>query len=334
MTHSKKNNGSLLLAGDIGGTKCSLGIFLKTEQSLELLTAKTYASGSASTLEEIIAAFLRDTDSDVAAACLGIAGPVIAGSVRTTNLPWHVAETELKKKFGWHKVKLVNDLVAMAGAIPQLKGEQLLEINPNAEQTTEGNIGLIAAGTGLGEALLVRHKGAYVPCASEGGHKDFAPKNDLEYRLHKHLAATFGHVSIERLLSGSGLVNIYRFLRQEEGSPEPGWLSEKLAREDAASVISGAASRRQDKVCEKSLDLFVELYGAEAGNLALQAMTKGGIYIGGGIAPKISESMNGALFMNAFTAKGRMQPLLAKIPVRLILEPQVALLGAAACLNL
>lgn len=330
MTHSKINAGSLLLAGDIGGTKCSLGIFRKTEQSLELLTAKTYASSSASTLEEIIAAFLAETDTPVTGACLGIAGPVIAGSVQTTNLPWHVAETELKKRFGWSKVKLVNDLVAMAGAIPQLNGEQLLELNPDAEQTAEGNIGLIAAGTGLGEALLLRHKGSYVACASEGGHKDFAPQNDLEYRLHRHLADIFGHVSIERLLSGSGLVNIYRFLRQEEGSPEPGWLSEKLARDDAAAVISGAASRKQDAVCEKALHLFVEVYGAEAGNLALQAMTKGGIYIGGGIAPKIIEAITSTLFMEAFTAKGRMQPLLKKIPVRLILEPRVALLGAAA----
>lgn len=334
MTRPKKNDGTLLLAGDIGGTKCSLAIFLKTAQSLEPLTIKTYASRSASTLEEIIAAFLAETGARIATACLGIAGPVIAGSVQTTNLPWHVAETALKKKFDWRQVKLVNDLVAMASAIPQLKGGQLLEINPGAEQRAEGNIGLIAAGTGLGEALLVRHKGSYVPCASEGGHKDFAPKNDLEYRLHKNLAAMFGHVSIERLLSGTGLVNIYRFLRQEAGSPEPGWLSEKLAREDAASVISGAASLKQDQVCEKALDLFVELYGAEAGNLALQAMTKGGIYIGGGIAPKIIEAINGALFMKAFTAKGRMEPLLEKIPVRLILEPHVALLGAAASLDL
>ncbi|HIJ79085.1 MAG: glucokinase [Desulfobulbaceae bacterium] len=320
----------LILAGDIGGTKTSLAFFIADKSSLVLKKTQTFPTASADTPVELIQQFLNQhKNPPVSQVCLGIAGPVFNGTATTTNLPWTISEQELKIRFNWNQVSLINDLVALAYAVPHLNGDQLLPIN-NLPHPNHGNIGVIAAGTGLGEALLIWDEGRYHPCASEGGHKDFAPRNEQEYRLHRYLTKAFGHASMERVVSGQGLVNIYNFLKEDLSYQEPRWLAERLSAEDAAAVISQSALNKQDPTCIKALELFIQLYGSEAGDIALQAMTFGGIYIGGGIGPKIAPALKNGGFMQGFLAKGRMRELLEKIPISLIHDSQAALKGAAA----
>ncbi len=320
---------SIILAGDIGGTKSSFALFESSASGLSLLQSETVATKEANDLTQLIKHFLQQTEQpQIDSACLGIAGPVINGVATATNIDWQVSEEELQSTFVWPSITLANDLVAMASSIPFLKSEQLHPLtgqNPKAS----GNIGLLAAGTGLGEALLIEHHEQYIPCASEGGHKDFAPRNELEFELHQYINALYGHASVERVLSGHGLIDIYHFFREKEGIPEPEWLADKLTRQDPAAVISKAALDHQDLLCQKSLALFAGLYGAEAGNVALQAMTTGGLYIGGGIAPKIIESLE-SHFIPSFIEKGRMNHILEQIPVFIILDTNAALWGAAA----
>lgn len=324
------STGSVILAGDIGGTKTNLGLFSGPLNQLKRVADNTYPSQSAQSLTELVERFLKETgDHAISKACFGIAGPVFNNVAKATNLPWTVDGDEMQQHFSWSHVRVVNDLVALASAIPYLQSDQLQPLNDVAPPETDANIGLIAAGTGLGEALLIWDGNSYVPCPSEGGHKDFAPRNQMEWRLHQYLTKKYQHASVERVLSGNGLHDIYQFLRQESGDREPEWLARLFREQDGGAVVSQTALAGKDPICEQALDLFVEIYGAEAGNLALQAFTTGGMYIGGGIGPKIAKALASGKFIEAFRAKGRMKSLLSNIPVRLILDSKAALMGAA-----
>ncbi len=317
-----------VLAGDIGGTKVNIGLFSMDSGRPVPLAIRTYPSKGHRNLEEIIEVFLGETESHRGPCCFGVAGPVVNGKCFTTNLPWVVSEQSLKSAFGFSSVSLINDLVATAEAIAVLGESDFHVLNPGISQPRAG-IGLIAAGTGLGVALMVWNGDEYIPVASEGGHADFAPANPLQVELWYYLRRKFGHVSCERVISGPGLAHIYDFLHKKgeaEADPET---AAKLKSEDPSRVIAEAALAGKCGLCRMALDMFVHAYGAEAGNLALRAFTVGGMFLGGGIAPKILGKLTDRGFMKAFVAKGRLGSTLSKIPVKVILNDKAALLGAA-----
>lgn len=321
---------TLVLAGDIGGTKTNLGLYAKGTRRPLLKVIKTYSSREALGLEDIIAQFLQNTGASVGRACFGIAGPIQRGHVKTTNLPWEISEVGIKRRFGWSQVRLINDLTATAIGIPLLQSRELCPLNDNKPWKGQ-NMGLLAPGTGLGMALLVRAGDRYIPVSSEGGHMDFGPNTLAEMDLWKFLRRNFGHVSIERALSGPGLFNIYRWLKQSGRYKEPVWLSRKIGEHDPPRVISEAALERKTPLAVAALKMFVAIFGAMAGNLALAGMTTGGVYLGGGIPPKILPRLKDYGFLEAFENKGRFKAFVHKIPVRVILYDKAALLGAAQC---
>jgi glucokinase len=239
-----------------------------------------------------------------------------------------VEEASIRRRFGWEEAYVINDLVATALAIPVLAQREVVLLKSGKKRTGE-NIGLVAPGTGLGMALLVQTKSGYTPVASEGGHADFGPNNDWEARLWHHLRKRFGHVSTERVLSGPGLNNLYMWLRDSGAYREPAWLKSTCSKIEPAQAITNAAVNRRTPLAVASLEMFVSILGAAAGNLALTGMTTGGIYLGGGIPPKILPFLKSPFFMEAFMGKGRFRPLLEKIPVHLILNDKAALMGAA-----
>jgi len=321
------SNQRIALAGDIGGTKTNLGLFVAGEDRPEMLLMESYPSNSAAGLSELVSRFLEAHPRSISSACFGIAGPVIDGVCKATNLPWETSEAEIKQKFDWEKVRLINDLTATAHAVPLLQEHELHTLN--AMRAEPGNIGVIAPGTGLGISLLMLVGGKREPSASEGGHADFAPKNEDEVDLWRYLRYIHGHVSVERLVSGPGIFAIYSWLKQRDRYSEPAWFVEKMKLNDPPAVISEAALVEKLEPCIKTLELFVSILGAVAGNLALTGMTGGGIYIGGGIVPRILPIVKKTDFMKAFTDKGRFRELLSKIPVHVILNDHAALLGAA-----
>lgn len=321
-------NRPLVLAGDIGGTKTNLGLFRMGKKRPVPKVIETYPSRESPNLALIVEKFLGMHQVSIASACFGVAGPVKNGRCKTTNLPWDVSERKLKNRFGWDKVCLINDLTATSYAVPLLTGRELFSLN-RGKKTKGGSIGLIAPGTGLGMALMVWRDGNYIPMPSEGGHSDFAAQNETEVALWHYLHVRLGHVSVERVLSGPGLFIIYCWLKFTDQGSEPTWLAEKMNEDDPSKVITKAALMEQEPLCVKALDLFVSILGATAGNLALTGLTRGGIYIGGGIAPKILPKLGEDLFMKAFVDKGRFTGLLQSIPVRVILNDKAALLGAA-----
>ncbi len=325
---NQAKNKKLVLAGDIGGTKTNLGLFLMGKKRPLLKFFETYSSRNAPDLESLVERFLEKHRASIAGACFGIAGPVDNGQCKTTNLPWNVSETKIKRRFGWKHVRLINDLTAMAMAIPILKRKEFFPLN-NVRAPKEKNIGLIAPGTGLGEAFLIFQKGRYIPVSSEGGHVDFAPNSTLETRLWEYLHRRFGHVSIERLLSGPGLINIYSWLKHTGRYSEPAWLRRKIREMDTARAITESAMNQKQALCVKSLDIFITILGSVSGNLALTALTAGGLYLGGGILPQILPKLKEGPFMKAFVNKGRFKNLLENIPVRVILNDRAALSGAA-----
>ena len=323
--HSRKR---LLLAGDVGGTKTAVALFRSTASGVRLVREATLPSGEFKSLEAVVRRFLGTRPSvRIAAACFGVAGPVVDGRCVTTNLPWHVAEKSLARAIPAPRVKLLNDLEAAAHGILTLPSRALAPLQEG--KARKGNMVLIAAGTGLGEAILVWDGARHRVLASEGGHADFAPRNDLEIDLLRFLQKEFGHVSYERVLSGPGLHNIYRFLRDTGVAPEPQWLGDRLRSGDPSAVVSEVGLAGGHPLCVTALELFVSIYGAEAGNLALKALAVGGVYVGGGIAPKIQAKLVGGSFLAAFSDKGRYASLLGSIPVRLVLDPRAPLLGAA-----
>jgi glucokinase len=318
----------VILAGDIGGTHARLALFDTQQGRLRLRCESTYASKEFRGLDEIVMKFGAEQGQHPEAACFGIAGPVRNGRVETSNLPWVVESAKLAKELALESVLLINDLEANAWGIGALDAEHVVNLN-QVKGHPAGNQAVISAGTGLGEAGLYWDGKRYHVFASEGGHCDFAPRNELETRLLHYLVGRFGHVSYERVLSGPGLVNIFHFLRDSGGGQPPAWLMEEMIKGDPAAAISQAAMDGTCPLSGQALDLMISIYGAEAGNLALKVMSMGGMYIGGGIAPKILPKLSSPLFMQAFLSKGRMQPLLEAIPVKVITFEKTALYGAA-----
>jgi glucokinase len=318
----------LILAGDIGATHTRLAWFEVADGNVVPGVARTYPSRRHAGLDEIVAAFLDEVPGRLLHACFGIAGPVREGRAEATNLPWVVDARLLAARLGLDRVLLVNDLEANAWGLAALPDTDFAVLQPGQAAPT-GNAAVISAGTGLGEAGLVWDGRRHRPVASEGGHADWAPQDELQLGLWRFLAAEVGHVSVERVLSGPGLHNVYRFLRDVQGLPEPGWLTDALRSEEPAPLISRAGLEGRAEICTRALALFVAIYGAEAGNLGLRMLATGGVYLGGGIGPRILPALRSRTFLDAFASKGRFRPLLEEMPVRVVLNDQAALLGAA-----
>ncbi len=320
-----------VLAVDIGGTKTIVALFAVGAAGLHPLRETTYASREHADFVQILEAFAPGAEGGPPwAACFDVAGVVVDGRCRPTNLPWQLDEGALARALGTPRVKLINDLEATALGMLQLAPAALAELNPGARPARPGHVAVIAAGTGLGEAMLYWDGTLHHPMASEGGHADFAPRGELQIELLRHLAAQgTGHVSWERALSGPGLHEIYLFLRERGAAAQGEWLAGALESGDPSAAISRAALEHGDALANQALDLLCEIYGAEAGNMALRGLTTGGVYLGGGIAAKILPALRRGGFLRAFADKGRFADLLRGIAVRVALEPRAALLGAA-----
>jgi glucokinase len=321
----------MYLAGDLGGTKTVLGLFEGVNDRLTPVAEATYASHEFASFDDLLRRFTSaHAGAGVDAACFGVAGTVVDGRSHTTNLPWTLDERALARQTGVARVKLINDLEATAFGMLFLPDDELVRLNPDAAPARPGNKAVIAAGTGLGEALLYWDGGRYHPIASEGGHGDFGPHTDLEIELLRHLRAEFGgHVSYERVLSGPAFSNIYDFLRARGGTPESARVAEELGRGDRNAMISELGLRGEDPLCAETVDLFCAIYGAEAGNLALRGVAIGGVYVGGGIAPKLLPAIRRGGFLASFVDKGRFRGFLEQLDVRVALNPKAALIGAA-----
>lgn len=321
----------MILAGDVGGTKVDLALYGFEHGRLSHVRDERFPAREYAGLEDIVQKFLIESgDPEVNAACFGVPGPVRGGRLKLTNLPWVLDSRELSHSLGIEHLFLINDLEANGYGIPELAPEQIYELSAGAAGSV-GNRGLVSAGTGLGEAILVWNGKMHVPMASEGGHCDFSPRNELEIELLRYLQRILkGRVSFERVVSGIGLRNIYSFLRDEKGMEEPEWLKERMLAEDPNAIIGEMGESGENELCAKTLDVFAAAYGAEAGNLALKVLSIGGMYLGGGIAPKILKKMRDGTFMKSFIDKGRLSDLLVQMPVRIILESRCALMGAAA----
>jgi len=323
----------MILAGDIGGTKTNLALYKKNSKgSLDCEFEQTFVSANYPKFSDILTVFLKQ-DVNIKAICLGIAGPVIDQRCQTTNLPWIIDAKEIALTYGIPKVKLLNDLEAMAIGMLNGSDEDLVELNPNA-QIQKGNIAVIAAGTGLGEAILYWDGQQHHPIATEGGHCDFAAQTEQQDRLLVYLRKHFKeHVSWERVLSGNGFSYIYDFL-VESGfasvcSQVPPLGEREAYIDDRNAIISRLGINNEDPACTEAVRLFVELYAAEAGNLALKSFANGGVFIGGGIGSKIRPALENDDFIRVFTAKGRFQNLLSKISIKLSLNPKIPMIGAA-----
>jgi len=317
-----------VLAGDVGGTKTNLGLFVDGKRRPRPVVTATFSSQGAPDLEGLVKEFLETHTATIRAVCFGVPGPVVSGRVRTTNLPWTVSEERIRGRFGWSRVRLVNDVAVTAAAIPCLRQGEVIPLN-RAKVRKDRNMALIAPGTGLGQALLLFHDGALIPVSSEGGHVDFAPTTEMEIRLWQYLHRRWGHVSVERVVSGPGLVHIYAWLRASGRYREPAYVAEMFRQMDPAAAITRVALEARNPLCLKALRVFVSILGAVCGNLVLTGMATGGLYLGGGIPPKILPVLQDGTFMQSFTAKGRFRGLLEKVAVRVILNDKAALLGAA-----
>jgi glucokinase len=320
----------MILAGDIGGTNARLAYFQPQNGHLRLVSERVFPSREHSELGEIVSQFLDDSGTRPEVACFGIAGPVRNGRVETSNLPWVIEQSRLAKQIHLPGTLLINDLEASAWGIGALAAGDLVPLN-HVSGPTVGNQGVIAPGTGLGEAGLFWDGSRHQVFACEGGHTDFGPQGDLQIELVRFLQARFGHVSYERILSGPGLVNVYEFLRDSGCGKESPEFEAALKNGDPAAAISRAALEGTHSLAEKALDLWISVYGAEAANLALKVMATGGLFLAGGISPKILAKLKGPLFMQSFMDKGRMSPLMESIPVQVVTNEKAGLLGAARC---
>ena len=316
----------MLLAGDVGGTKTLLGLFAASPDRRRPapVSLHTYATADYPDFTAILHTFARETATPPAieAAALGVAGPVIGASARLTNVAWDISAAEVTSVFGTSRVQLMNDLEALANSVDVLEGDEIAVLQEGLPRA-DGNAAVIAAGTGLGQAYLHRHGGRLVPVPSEGGHADFAARTDREIELVKMLRDAFGRAEVEQVLSGMGLLNIHRFTHRG------GECAMLEGAGDKAARVSQAALAGRCQQCVEALRMFVSAYGAEAGNLALRGMATAGLYVGGGIAPKILPMLTGNVFMDSFLAKAPMNDLIARIPVRVILNPNAGLIGAA-----
>ncbi|WP_455378276.1 glucokinase [Petrachloros mirabilis] len=346
----------MILAGDIGGTKTHLALFDWTTERVEPLRLETFHSADYGSLDEMLAEFLlppkppipidelesaqkkqeesvheaeRQEPVKVDAACFGVAGPVIQNRCHTTNLPWVIDGEALAKQLHIPRLRLLNDLEAMAHGVQLLRPEELATLNAGMPPEEKKAIALIAAGTGLGECIMFWDGTKYRPMPSEGGHADFAPNSDSEIELLRYIRSQYLHVSYERVLSGPGLHAIYEYVRDTKKN-EPTWLAEKIKAGNPAAEITEAGLKGQADIAKQTLDLFASIYGAEAGNLALKAMAVNGLYLGGGIAPKLLAKLKDGTFMKAFINKGRYKRLMSNIPVRVVMNEHSGLIGAAS----
>ena len=316
----------MILAGDIGGTKTHLGLFDSVPARPRPIAVRTFSTLHYPDLPSMIAEFLEGDDTrnaSISTATFGVAGPVIGESAELTNVPWQVHAEQVATRFRMSSVTLLNDLQAMAYSIPVLR-EGEVHVLQEGEALRGGNIALIAAGTGLGEALLHNVDGRFVPSPSEGGHADFSARTEREISLLRHITARYGRADVEHVVSGRGLINIHRGTHATACAAgvdldDPG----------APAAISTAALEHRCAACVETLDLFVEAYGAESGNLAVRSVSTGGLFIGGGIAPKILPALDTGGFMRAFLAKPPLEEMLQRMPVKVILHPEAGLLGAA-----
>jgi glucokinase len=325
----------MILAGDVGGTKVHLALYNFTAGKLVPVRDHKYPAKEFARLDDVVTAFLSEhavDKSQIAAACFGCPGPVRDGRLKLTNLPWELDQRLLAQSLGIEHIFLINDLEANGYGIPELAPEMIFTLH-EGDAGSVGHRGLVSAGTGLGECLLIwdaksKH---HVPIPSEGGHCDFAPRNEREIALLNYLRRTLqGRVSFERVVSGLGMQNVYAFLRDDQKIEEPAWLRERMQAEDPNKVIGECGEDGSSAICFETLQTFAAAFGAEAGNVALKVLAMGGMYLGGGIAPKILKTMQSGAFLQAFLDKGRLSPLLETVPVRIILDETCALLGAAA----
>ena len=331
----------MILAGDVGGTKVHLALYSFAGGRLSPVRDQKFPANEFASLDGAVEQFLtgdpqgtaaQDTAerSQIVAACFGVPGPVRDGRLKLTNLPWTLDTRDLAKSLGIQHMFLINDLEANGYGIPELAPESIVTLH-EGDATAQGHRGLIAAGTGLGQALLIWDGKKHRPIPSEGGHADFAARNAREIALLEYLQRTLnGRVSWERVVSGIGIKNIYAYLRDVEKMDEPAWLRERLAVEDPNAVIGQCAEDGSSPLCFDTMQMLVSAYGAETGNIALKVLALGGMYLGGGIAPKALKTLTSGGFMQAFLDKGRLAPVLEAIPVRVILDDTCALLGAAA----
>ena len=321
----------MILAGDVGGTKIHLALYGFEHGQLDFVRDQKFSAHEFNGLEAVVARFLRESGNpEITAACFGVPGPVRGGHLRLTNLPWVLDSRELSRNLNITHLFLINDLEANGYGVAELTPEQMFLLNPG-DPAAVGHRALVSAGTGLGEGVLVWTGKSHVPMASEGGHCDFAARNELEIELLEYLMKKQGgRVSWERVVSGPGVTNIYAFLRDVKGMDEPQWLRDRMQTEDRNAVIGEVGEQCTNELCTKTLEMFVSAYGAEAGNLTLKVLALGGMYLGGGIAPKIQKTMESGKFMEAFMDKGRLSELLIQTPVHIILESRCALMGAAA----
>jgi glucokinase len=322
-----------ILAGDLGATKTNLALFSSAKGTTEPLSEATFQSSDYEDLASIVHTFLSPFGRKIDLAVFGVAGPVVNGEARITNLNWLLSEEKLQNSCQLTKVVLMNDLVATANAIPYLASEDFFEIHKGRKEK-KGAMAVIAPGTGLGEAFLVWDGNRYRAYPSEGGHVDFAPTDKIESELASFLQIRFSHVSYERLCSGKGLPNIYDFVKQTGLASEEEWVRKRLDSVDDPTpvIVEGALSAKKTcHLCKAVLRIFIRILGAEAGNLALKVLATGGVYLGGGIPPRILDAIvEDDIFVESFLRKGRMADMLAAIPVRVITNPKAALLGAAA----
>jgi len=319
----------MILAGDIGGTKTKLGLFENDFDSYEPVQTQTYSSQDYDSLEQILKDFLTEKNYHLDSASFGVAGPVKDGQSNPTNLSWKMDERTLSQALDGTPAHLINDLAAIAQAVPNLSQDDLETIKPGKKETG-GTIAVIAPGTGLGEAYLTWDGERYRAFPSEGGHTDFGPVTGEQRDLLAYLLPKFEHVSYERVCSGIGIPNLYNFLKETQRYPEPEWLRRKLAQaDDPTPIIVKTAQEKEAPIAENALNLFISILGSEAGNLALKVLATGGVYVGGGIPPRIVGELRQGAFVDAFTHKGRLSGVVDRIPAYVIRHPEVALYGAA-----
>lgn len=318
-----------VLAGDVGGTKTLMAVTEVDGSRVQVLYEGLFASGEYASFTTLAREFLSTVPAGDIPAGIGVAGPVVGGRAVVTKLPWNLDETELARDLGVSRLRLVNDFAAIARGVEALRPEDLAEIHPGRADP-DGPFGVLGAGTGLGEAFAVKVNGRRVVISSEGGHTDFAPRDEIQIDLLRYLIGKYGRVSYDRILSGPGLADLYRFLRNRGHAPESEELRQAIAEAtDLAPVITRFAAERADPLCVGTIDLFCAVYGAEAGNVALKVVATGGVYLAGGIAPRILDRLRASSFVAAYEDKGRLVPVVRSIPVRVILNPRVGLLGAA-----
>lgn len=320
-----KDRDVLVLAGDVGATKTNLALFKMNQKNAKVLKEGNYKSQKYKSITEITSNFLEGQPQP-ATCCIGVAGPVLEGKVKLTNLSWEMDSKEIAKQMGLAKIHLINDLEATAYGLAMLENKDIVTIHKGSD-TPSGNAAIIAPGTGLGEAGIYFDGKFYHPFATEGGHSDFASRDKPDFELYEYLQNKFGHVSNERVICGPGIVNIYQFLKEEKKLEEPAWVTDKIKQGDAAAEISKHTD--QSELCNKTMQLFIRFLARESANLTLKMKATGGLFIGGGIAPQLIPLFEKYRFNDSFLDSGRMNHLLEKVTVSIILNTKTAMLGAA-----